>query len=63
MKKIIISVSALSILAFSLSKADDSERQRQIEEFQEKLSLKRSQYEELAGALSRNRWLFPISLS
>jgi len=49
MKKLILTTAALSMLTFGLSEADNPDRQRQIEEFQEKLSLKRSRYEELSG--------------
>lgn len=42
-------MAALATLLFALSRADNPDRQKQIEEFQERLDIKRAQYEELAG--------------
>ena len=47
MRKAVIITIVLSSFLIGQSFADDSERQRQIEEFQEMLGIKRSQYEEL----------------
>ena len=47
MRKTVVILIVLLSLPVGLSFADDTERQKQIEEFREKLDLKRSQYEKL----------------
>ena len=49
MRKVVSIIPVLSILFLNPAGADNTERQKQIEEFQERLSIKRSQYEQLAG--------------